>query len=138
VFGIERRSRVPNPKNEDALLGVDDGGDQRIISPGIERGLPGLQIRTLLSLQSGGVLLSELQVPAGSPVAGKMLKDLEIPPGTTVVAIVRGGETIITRGDTKIAARAWPLSTRTTSSASTSSAARPIARVVAPGRGGVR
>jgi trk system potassium uptake protein TrkA len=58
----------------------------------------------LLSLQSGGVLISELQVPAASPVAGKMLKDLDIPPGTNVIAVVRGGETIVTRGDTKILA----------------------------------
>jgi len=106
VFGIEKTiARVSNPKNEEMmrLLGVDATvATTAIISSYIERELPGLRIRTLLSLQSGGVLLSELQVPAGSPVAGRMLKDLDIPPGTNVIAVVRGGETIVTRGDTKI------------------------------------
>ena len=108
VFGIEKTiARVSNPKNEELmrLLGVDATvATTAIISSYIERELPGLRIRTLLSLQAGGVLLFELKVPSGSPVAGKALKELPIPPSTNVVAVVRGGETIITRGDTRILA----------------------------------
>jgi len=106
VFGIEKTiARVSNPKNEELmrLLGVDATvATTAIISSYIERELPGLRIRTLLSLQAGGVLLFELKVPSGSPVAGKVLRELPIPPSTNVVAVVRGGETIITRGDTRI------------------------------------
>jgi trk system potassium uptake protein TrkA len=106
VFGIEKTiARVSNPKNEELmrLLGVDATvATTAIISSYIERELPGLRIRTLLSLQAGGVLLFELKVPSGSPVAGKILKELPIPPSTNVVAVVRGGETIITRGGTRI------------------------------------
>ena len=87
------------------LLGVDATvATTAIISSYIEREVPGLQIRTLLSLQAGGVQLFELKVPGKSPVAGKALRDLPIPPDTNIVAVVRGGETIITRGDTRIAA----------------------------------
>jgi trk system potassium uptake protein TrkA len=108
IFGIEKTiARVSNPKNEEMmrLLGVDATvATTAIIGSYIERELPGLQIRTLLSLQAGGVLLFELKVPAGSAVADRVLKDLPIPPSTNVVAVVRGGETIITRGDTRILA----------------------------------
>ena len=108
VFGVEKTiARVSNPKNEELmrLLGVDATvATTAIISSYIEREVPGLQIRTLLSLQAGGVQLFELKVPAKSPVVGKALKDLPIPPSTNIVAVVRGGETIITRGDTRILA----------------------------------
>jgi trk system potassium uptake protein TrkA len=108
VFGVGKTiARVSNPKNEELmrLLGVDATvATTAIISSYIEREVPGLQIRTLLSLQAGGVQLFELRVPAKSPVVGKTLKDLPIPPNTNIVAVVRGGETIVTRGDTRIQA----------------------------------
>ncbi|HET9794194.1 MAG TPA: NAD-binding protein [Thermoanaerobaculia bacterium] len=108
VFGVGKTiARVSNPKNEELmrLLGVDATvATTAIISSYIEREVPGLQIRTLLSLQAGGVQLFELKVPAGSPAAGRALKDLPIPPSTNIVAVVRGGETIVTRGDTRIMA----------------------------------
>jgi trk system potassium uptake protein TrkA len=108
VFGVEKTiARVSNPKNEELmrLLGVDATvATTAIISSYIEREVPGLQIRTLLSLQAGGVQLFELKVPPTSPVAGKALKDLPIPPSTNIVAVVRGKETIVTRGDTRFQA----------------------------------
>ena len=108
VFGVEKTiARVSNPKNEELmrLLGVDATvATTAIISSYIEREVPGLQIRTLLSLQAGGVQLFELKVPPGSPAAGKALKDLPIPPSTNIVAVVRGGGTIVTRGDTRLLA----------------------------------
>ena len=106
VFKIEKTiSRVNNPKNEEIMraLGVDTTvATTAIISSFIERELPGLQIRTLLSLDAGDVALIELQVPERSAVAGKALKDIAIPQQTNIVAVVRQGKTIVTRGDTEI------------------------------------
>lgn len=108
VFGVEKTiARVSNPRNEEILraLGVDATvATTAIISSFIERELPGLQIRTLLSLQSGDVQLLELQVPASSPAVSRAVKTLGIPPETSIIAVVRQGQTIITRGDTRIEA----------------------------------
>jgi trk system potassium uptake protein TrkA len=108
VFGVEKTiARVSNPRNEETLraLGVDTTvATTAIISSFIERELPGLQIRTLLSLQSGDVRILELQVPPASPAAGKAVKMLPIPPETSIIALIRRGQTIITRGNTLIEA----------------------------------
>jgi trk system potassium uptake protein TrkA len=106
VFGVEKTiARVSNPKNEDTMraLGVDTTvATTAIISSFIERELPGLQIRTLLSLQAGDVQLIELQVPEGSPAAGRTIRDIPIPPETNIIAVLRKHETIVSRGDTEI------------------------------------
>lgn len=108
AFGIEKTiARVNNPKNEEIMrqLGVDTTvATTAIISSFIERELPGLQIRTLLSLQSGDVQLLELQVSKASPSAGHLVREIPIPPGTNIIAVVRDGKAIVTRGDTDIRA----------------------------------
>jgi trk/ktr system potassium uptake protein len=106
VFHVNKTvARVSNPKNEEIMrkLGVDTTvSTTAIISSYIERELPGLQIRTLLSLQSGNVLLFELQVPQDSPATGRPLKDVALPPDTNIVAVLRERTTVVTRGDTVI------------------------------------
>lgn len=108
AFGVEKTiARVSNPRNEEIMraLGVDTTvATTAIISSFIERELPGLQIRTLLSLQSGDVQLVELQVPPAAPIAGRLLRDVALPVDTNVIAVIRNNETIITRGDTQVLA----------------------------------
>src|SRR5262249_7918266 len=71
-----------------------------IIQSVIERELPTLKIKTLLSLQTGGVSILELTLSDTSPVVGKPLREIIVPKDCNVVAILRGAVAVVPRGDT--------------------------------------
>lgn|GEM_PF-28320 len=96
-------ARISDPNNEDLYrtLGVDATvSATSIIQHVIERELPTMSIKTLLSLQGGDVNILEVTLPEGSPVAEHLLRDIVLPRDCNVIAVLRGTRTVIPRGDT--------------------------------------
>jgi trk/ktr system potassium uptake protein len=95
-------ARVSDPNNEDLYraLGVDATvSSTSIIRSFIERELPTMNIKTLLSL-TGGLSILELTLQGAAPVVDKPLRDIVLPKDSNVVAILRGSRTVVPRGDT--------------------------------------
>jgi trk system potassium uptake protein TrkA len=96
-------ARVSDPHNEDLYraLGVDATiSATSLIQNVIERELPTLRIKTLLSLHGGNLNILELTLPPEAPVIDHPLRDIVLPKESNVVAIVRGGRPVVPRGDT--------------------------------------
>jgi trk/ktr system potassium uptake protein len=103
VPGPKTIARVSDPNNEDLYraLGVDATvSATSLIQSVVERELPTLKIKTLLSLQAGGVSILELTLSDTSPVVGKPLREIIVPKDCNVVAILRGAVAVVPRGDT--------------------------------------
>jgi trk system potassium uptake protein TrkA len=96
-------ARVSDPHNENLYraLGVDSTiSATSLIQNVIERELPTLQIKTLLSLQEGNLSILELMLVPSSPVVDHPLRDVVLPRESNVVAVIRSGRTLVPRGDT--------------------------------------
>lgn len=104
VFGVPKTiARASNPKNEEVMarLGVDSTvSSTAIIEQVIERELPTVRIKTLLSLQSGAFQILEYPLDANSPATDHMLRDIDLPPESNLIAILRGHTTVVPRGET--------------------------------------
>src|SRR6266404_5097706 len=103
-YGIAKTiARVKNPRNEAVLqrLGVDvTVSSTALISQIIESELPAKSIRTLMNLRAGQLEVLELTLDSASPAVCQQVKDLTFPRSSNIVAIIRGGEPIVVRGDT--------------------------------------
>jgi trk system potassium uptake protein TrkA len=100
---VKTIARVSDPHNEDLYraLGVDATVSSTSLIRGmIERELPTLKIKTLLSLQGGGASILELTLPDSAPVIDRPLRDIVLPKDSNVIAILRGLRTVVPRGDT--------------------------------------
>lgn len=63
-------------------------------------------ISTIATIEEGKTEVLEIEVPAGSPLAGKKLKDAGFPRGCVVAAITReDGQVVIPRGDDELGAQ---------------------------------
>jgi trk system potassium uptake protein TrkA len=96
-------ARISDPHNEDLYraLGVDATiSATSLIQNVIERELPTMSIKTLLSLQGGSLNLLELTLPPDSPVIDHPLRDIVLPKESNVVAILRSSRPLVPRGDT--------------------------------------
>ncbi|HVF89762.1 MAG TPA: NAD-binding protein [Blastocatellia bacterium] len=106
VFGVPKTiARASNPKNEEvmATLGVDSTvSSTAIIQQVIERELPTVRIKTLLSLQAGEYQILEYPLDANSPAADHPVRDVALPPESNLIAILRGNTTVVPRGDTRL------------------------------------
>ncbi len=106
VFRVPKTiARVSNPKNEPVMrrLGVDATvSSTAIIEQVIERELPTISIRTLLNLHGERAQIIEYVLGETCPVAGRALRDIAFPPECNIVAIERGGTTLIPRGETRL------------------------------------
>ena len=106
VFGVPKTiARASNPKNEEVMarLGVDSTvSSTAIIQQVIERELPTVRIKTLLSLQDGAFQILEYPVDATSPAAGHLVRDINLPPESNLIAILRGNTTVVPRGDARL------------------------------------
>jgi trk system potassium uptake protein TrkA len=105
VFRVPKTiARASNPKNEEVMarLGVDSTvSSTAIIQQVIERELPTVRIKTLLSLQSGAFQILEYPLDGASPATGKAVRDIDLPHESNLIAILRGNTTVVPRGDTK-------------------------------------
>lgn len=106
VFGVPQTiARASNPKNEDVMvrLGVDSTvSSTAIIQQVIERELPTVRIKTMLSLQEGAYQILEYLLDADSPAVGHLLREVTLPPESNLIAILRGKQTVVPRGDTQL------------------------------------
>ncbi|MBI4468752.1 MAG: NAD-binding protein [Acidobacteria bacterium] len=104
VFGVPKTvARASNPRNESVMqtLGVDTTvSSTAIIEQVIERELPTMRFRTLLHLEGGKIQIIEYLLDEKSPVVGQPLRAVGFPVICNIVAIQRGGSTIIPRGET--------------------------------------
>jgi trk system potassium uptake protein TrkA len=102
--GPKTIARVSDPHNEDLYraLGVDSTiSATSLIQNVIERELPTMHIKTVLSLQGGSMNLLELTLPPEAPVIDHPLRDIVLPKESNVVAIIRAGRPVVPRGDTE-------------------------------------
>jgi len=108
VFGVPKTiARASNPKNEEVMarLGVDSTvSSTAIIQQVIERELPTVRIKTLLSLQSGAFQILEYPLDSASPATGRLVREMDLPHESNLIAILRGHNTVVPRGDTKFIA----------------------------------
>lgn len=108
-YGVRRViGRVNNPKNAwlfQETMGVDAALNQadlmaRLVAEEMTMG----DMMTLLKLHGGQYSLVERIVDSASAVAGKAVKDLHLPVECVLVAILRGEQLILPRGDTSLLA----------------------------------
>lgn len=103
VFGVPQTiARASNPKNEDVMarLGVDSTvSSTAIIQQVIERELPTVRIKTLISLQGGEFQILEYALDKNSPAVNRMVKDIDLPPESNLIAVLRGKTTVVPRGE---------------------------------------
>jgi trk system potassium uptake protein len=106
VFGVPKTiARASNPKNEEVMarLGVDSTvSSTAIIEQVIERELPTVRIKTLLSLQSGAFQILEYPLDSSSPAADHLIQEIDLPPESNLIAILRGKTTVVPRGETML------------------------------------
>jgi trk system potassium uptake protein TrkA len=106
VFGVPALiARASNPKNEEVMarLGVDSTvSSTAIIQQVIERELPTVRIKTLLSLKEGAFQILEYPLDSTSLATGRLVREINLPPQSNLIAILRGDTTVVPRGDTRL------------------------------------
>ncbi|MFV0412455.1 MAG: potassium channel family protein [Oscillospiraceae bacterium] len=106
-FGVPRViARVNNPKNEwlfNAGMGVDVKFNQaNILARLVVDEIDFKNMITLLKLNKGDYSIIQVTVAASSPAAGKAVKDLSLSGEVLLIAIHRGDEILLPRGETQI------------------------------------
>lgn len=108
-FGVERViARVNNPKN-DWLFTGEMGVDVKISQADLLANVIADQIDmenivTLMRLNHGDNSIVEFTINRGSQADEKSLKELDIPNDVVLIAIQRGQENLVARGDTVLKA----------------------------------
>ena len=100
-------ARLNNPKHTELfrMLGIDvTVSPTKSILSLIESELPSSRFVQLMTLKNAGLEIVELRVPAGSPMAGKVLRDMNLPRTSNIVLILRGKESIFPTAETQIVA----------------------------------
>lgn len=105
-FGVRMTvSRVNNPKNIRVFeeLGVDSviSSTARITSI-INQELDWSDVNRIFRAKAGNVRIREAMIEPGCRFCGKRLAELGLPQGMIVLAVVRGEETGIPNGDTRL------------------------------------
>ena len=100
-------ARVNNPKHTELfrMLGIDvTVSPTKTILSLIEAELPSSRFVQLMTLKNAGLEIVELRVPAGSPMAGKVLRDTHLPRTSNIALILRDKEYIFPTAETEILA----------------------------------
>jgi len=99
-------ARVNNPKNAwmfNSSMGIDIGLNQAdLMGHIVVEGMDLKNMLTLMRINRGNYSIVQVKVDNNSQAADKAIKDLSIPANAVLIAISRGKDTIITRGDTII------------------------------------
>ena len=106
-FGVPRViARVNNPKNVwlfNASMGVDVALNQAdLMAHLVVEEMDLKNMFTLLKVSHGKFSIVEVKVDEKSLAASKPVKDLAVPDKAVLIAVTRGSEVIIPRGDTVI------------------------------------
>jgi trk system potassium uptake protein TrkA len=105
-YGIERViARVNDPRNQEHfdLLGIARTvcATSSILGL-VEHEVPEHGLVRLLALRREGLDVVEVQIPPGSPAAGKRVASLQLPQGARLVSVMRGGVAEIAVGETVV------------------------------------
>ena len=99
-------ARVNNPKNAwlfNSGMGVDVGLNQAdLMAHLVIEEIDLKNVFTLIKLKRSNYSIVQIKVDSNSEIANKSLKDLYIPDTTVIIALYRGENVIIPRGDTVI------------------------------------
>jgi trk system potassium uptake protein TrkA len=103
-YGINRViARVNNPKNEwlyTAEMGVDVKINQAdLLAHLVVNEIAMEHIVTLMELNRGDHAIIQITVRAGAKTDGMALKEIDLPQDVVIIAIKRGEENIVARGD---------------------------------------
>jgi trk system potassium uptake protein TrkA len=108
-FGVKRViARVNDPRNEhmfteqygcDAAVSYADIMGRMVLEESTYA-----DVVTLLKLRQGKLVIIEGEVHENSSIAGKTLAQASVPENIVIVAIIRGDDTLIARGQTQILA----------------------------------
>lgn len=105
-FGVPRAiSRVNTPKNVEIFeaLGIEPVSSTRLLSELLEHEFTVGELIHLTSLKGGKVRLVEIRIPTGAQAPPpRAIEDLKLPHEAVIVAIFRGQETVIPKGDSKV------------------------------------
>ena len=103
IFGVKRTvAKINNPKNDRVFdkLGVDIGIDSTsIIAKVIEDEVGWEAFINLFTFKKGKMSILRIDLPETSPVINKKIKDISLPDNSVLVAIMRGDEIKIPKGD---------------------------------------
>lgn len=106
TFNVPRTvARVNNPKNERIFqaLGIDGISSTTIIAQIIEEEASIGDIITLYVLKKGKLALVEVELPTTHcTVCEKTLSEIKLPKDCVIIAIIREGEVILPKGETKL------------------------------------
>jgi trk system potassium uptake protein TrkA len=98
-------ARVNNPRNLQhfKLLGIQPAVSATdLILRLIEHEVPEYGLVQLLALEEERLEIIELEVAAGSPVAGRRVADVPLPDGSLIISVLRGGTGFVPKGDSII------------------------------------
>jgi trk system potassium uptake protein TrkA len=109
LYGVKRTiARVNNPRNAwlfGKMFRVDVAVNQaEILSRLIEEEMSLGDMMTLLKLRRGKYSLVEEKIPENASAIGIPIKDLSLPDKCVIAAVIRKGELVFPRGDTKLQA----------------------------------
>lgn len=106
LFNVPKTvARVNNPKNVEIMkkLGVDIPiSTTSNIARLLEREIDTARIKQLISLNRGEASINEVVLPEGFPYHNACLSEIPLPQECVIVSIVRNGDFIIPRGNTRI------------------------------------
>jgi trk system potassium uptake protein TrkA len=104
AFGVSRTvARVNNPKNESIFhaLGIEAISSTTIISRLIEEEATIGDIRTLMALRKGNMVIVEIELPTDRcVVCNKEVAALNLPVDCLIIALIRDEEVIAVHGET--------------------------------------
>jgi trk system potassium uptake protein TrkA len=98
-------ARVNNPRNLQhfKLLGIQPAVSATdLILRLIEHEVPEYGLVQLLALEEERLEIIELEVAAGSPVAGRRVSDVTLPDGSLIISVLRNGAGFVPKGDSVI------------------------------------
>jgi trk system potassium uptake protein TrkA len=99
-------ARVNNPQNEwlfDSSMGVDVAINQAdLMAHLVVEEMDIKNMLTLMKINHGNCSIVQVKVDPGASAANKQVNDLDIPVKAVLIAIYRGKEVIIPRGNTKV------------------------------------
>lgn len=105
-YGVARTiARINNPRNAwlfNKTFNVDAALNQAQILAGlIEEEMSSGDMMMLLKLRQGRYSLVEEKIPKGAYAVGIAIKDLPVPSNSVIAAIIRQGQILIPRGETR-------------------------------------
>jgi len=104
-YGVPRTVALVNDPDNEAVfqkLGVSAFSTTRTIASMIEQRTALDDITNLIPVGEGKVNITEIKLPADSPVIGKTLRDLGLPADSLIAVVLRNGDAIVPRGDTTL------------------------------------